>query len=70
MTANPQILDGVWRVYTAVGEPVVHPAVLAAMRRGGWVQMSGPVRLTARGRELIAALERAHAKCSMPLPPH
>lgn len=34
MTTNPQILDGVWRVYTAVGEPVVHPTVLAALDAG------------------------------------
>lgn len=70
MTTNPQILDGVWRIYTATDTPEVHPSLLGALRRGGWVQMSGPVRLTARGRDLIAALERAHAKCDMPLPPH
>lgn len=68
MTTNPQILDGVWRIYTATDTPEVHPSLLGALRRGGWVQMSGPIRLTEKGRQLVRSLEAAHTKCGMPLP--
>lgn len=68
MTTNPQILDGVWRIYTATDTPEVHPSLLGALRRGGWVQMSGPIRLTEKGRQLVQSLEAAHTKCGMPLP--
>lgn len=68
MTTNPQMLDGLWRVHTAVGAPVLHPAVLAELRRRGYVQQSGPVRLTDVGREAVRSLEDAHVNFGAPLP--
>lgn len=66
---NPQLLDGAWRIWTSEGKPVVHPSTLAELRRGGYVPESGPVRLTARGRELIRCLQQAHSSTGTPLPP-
>lgn len=68
MTPERHILDGCWQVYVAVSRPVIHPAILGALKRGGYVTATSPIELTAKGRAVIHSLEHAHIKAGVPLP--